>query len=269
MVSPYEDGAVPLPADTSIFSIKEIRPICRARTLRLMVDDVIIAVECVPFKGDIELFLDVMFECDPDHGVMLTIFRDGALFHVIARGPLGCDVEYAKPEQAEAASKKLAETKIEPREKYRIFEVLRDINRKCVIIDTQPSTVAMIASPIWLIQNRLWEVLLAVILIYGATLTVSWMLFVIAFILLALYFKQSQITLQRSFNLMRQRQMWMVVAATSIEEVQRACRQVDPKTVFNPSFVGPPAVDEAPAKKRRRRRPDENAALEAGNAQAE
>mgnify|MGYP007000064496 len=75
-------------------------------------------------------------------------------------------------------------------------------------------------SPVWLIQHRLWEVLLAVILIYGATLTVSWMLFVIVVVLLALYFQQAQLTLQRSFNLMRQRQMWMIVAAKSLQEVQ-------------------------------------------------
>ena len=156
-------------------------------------------------------------------------------------------------EIAEAASEKLAETPIAPRDEYRIFEVLRDINRKCVIIDTQPSMLAMLASPVWLIQNRLWEVLLAVILIYGATLTVSWMLFVIAVVLLALYFRQAQLTLQRSFNLMRQRQMWMIVAARSVQEVQEVCRQFDPKSTYNPSFVGPPEEDEAKQKKRRRR----------------
>jgi len=262
MVNPYENGATSdrpampasVPADTGIFAIKDIRPICRARTLRLQTDDVIIGVEGSLFKGDVDLFLDVLFECDPDTGIMLTIYRDGHIFNVIARGVLGCTLEYAKPELAEAAAKKFAETTLAPREEYRIFEVLRDINRKCVIIDTEPSMVAMVASPVWLIQNRLWEVLLAVVLIYGATLSVSWMLFVIAFILLALYFKQSQITLQRSFSLMRQRQMWMIIAATSVEEVQRTCRLFDPKTVFNPSFVGPPEVEEAPKKKRRRRR---------------
>ena len=54
---------------------------------------------------------------------------------MIARGPLGCVFEYAKPEIADVASKKLSEITIAPLEDYRIFEVLRDINRKCVIID--------------------------------------------------------------------------------------------------------------------------------------
>ncbi len=239
----------------SVFTIKDIRPICRARTLRLQNDDVIVAVDGQPFTGDVDLLLDMIFECDPQTGIFLSVYREGSLFHVIARGPLGCAFEYAKPEIAEAASKKLAKTTIAPLAEYRIFEVLRDINRKCVIIDTQPSMMAMLASPVWLVHCRLWEVLLAVLLIYGVTLLVSWMLFVIVFILLALYFRQAQLTLQRSFNLMRQRQMWMIVAARSVQEAQEVCRQFDPKSVFNPSFVGPPQEEEAIPKKRRRRRP--------------
>ncbi len=268
MLSPAEsvqvnDAGADATQEHSVFYIKDIRPICRARTLRLQVDDAIVAIDGQPFKGDVELLLDMIFECDPKTGVFLTIFREGYLFNVIARGPLGCAFEYAKPEIALAAVKKLAENEIAPLEEYRIFEVLRDINHKCVIIDTQPSLVATLASPIWLIQNRLWEVLLAVVLIYGATLTVSWMLFIIAVVLLALYFRQAQLTLQRSFNLMRQRQMWMIVAARSVQEVQEICRQFDPKSVYNPSFVEPPEAEEAKPKKRRRRRPDQKSATSA------
>ena len=186
-------------------------------------DDAIVAVDGQPFKGDVDL-LDMIYEWDPQTGIFMTVFREGSLFHVIARGPLGCAFEYAKPEIAEAASKKLAKTTIAPLAEYRIFEVLRDINRKCVIIDTQPSMMAMLASPVWLVHCRLWDVLLAVLLIYGVTLLVSWMLFVIVFILLALYFRQAQLTLQRSFNLMRQRQMWMIVAAGSV----RNCGNLPP-----------------------------------------
>ena len=248
----------------SVFTIKDIRPICRARTLRLQTDDAIVAVDGQPFKGDVDLLLDMIFECDPQTGIFLTIFREESLFHVIARGPLGCAFEYSKPEIAEAASKKLAKTTIAPLAEYRIFEVLRDINRKCVIIDTQPSMMAMLASPVWLVHCRLWEVLLAVLLIYGVTLLVSWMLFVIVFILLALYFRQAQLTLQRSFNLMRQRQMWMIVAARSVQEVQETCRQFDPKSTFKPSFVGSPQEEDPKPKKRRRRRPEQPPAEAAG-----
>ena len=248
----------------SVFTIKDIRPICRARTLRLQTDDAIVAVDGQPFKGDVDLLLDMIFECDPQTGIFLTVFREESLFHVIARGPLGCAFEYAKPEIAEAASKKLAKTTIAPLAEYRIFEVLRDINRKCVIIDTQPSMMAMLASPVWLVHCRLWEVLLAVLLIYGVTLLVSWMLFVIVFILLALYFRQAQLTLQRSFNLMRQRQMWMIIAARSVQEVQETCRQFDPKSTFKPSFVGSPQEEAPKPKKRRRRRPEQPAAEAAG-----
>jgi hypothetical protein len=95
------------------------------------------------------------------------------------------------------------------------------------------------------------------------------MLFVIAVVLLALYFRQAQLTLQRSFNLMRQRQMWMIVAARSVQEVQEVCRQFDPKSTYNPSFVEPPEEDEAKPKKRRRRPGSPSASTSASPAQPE
>ena len=105
MLNPAETTQAPDAAATpqnSVFTIKDMRPICRGRTLRLQVDDAIIAVDGQPFTGDVDLLLDLIYECDPQTGIFLTIFREGCLFHVIARGPLGCAFEYAKPEIAEA-----------------------------------------------------------------------------------------------------------------------------------------------------------------------
>ena len=99
----------------------------------------------------------------------------------------------------------------------------------------------------------MWEVMVAVFLIYGSTLAVHWVLFVIAYIVLSLYFRKAHLVLRRSFAMMRGRHIWMVVAEKSELETQRLCRRIDPKCVFTPDLIGPPVVDEPPKKRRRRR----------------
>ena len=65
-----------------------------ARSLRLQPEDMVVAIDGVPFHKDIETFLDIMFECDPENG-LLTIWRDGTLFNVIARGHLAVSLSMA------------------------------------------------------------------------------------------------------------------------------------------------------------------------------
>ena len=246
-------GATAEAAATTYLMVKELRAISRARSLRLQAEDLIVAIDGVPFHKDIETFLDVMFECDPENGRVLTIWRKGVLFNVIARGPLGCVLEHAKQEVSEAATEDFKGFTVEPIESYVTFEVLRDIYRNCMVLDTRLSPMAMIFPPLWVVQNRLWEVLIAVFLIYGSTLAVHWVLFLIAYVVLGMYFRKAHLVLRRSFAMMRGRHIWLVVAETSELETQRLCRRMDPKCIFVPDLVGPPVVDEPPKKRRRRR----------------
>ena len=239
-------------AATTYLVIKELRGISRARSLRLQPEDIIVAIDGIQFQRDIESFLDIMFECDPENGLLLTIWRSGVLYNVIARGPLGCVLEHAKPDLSEKATEDFKKHTVEPLENYVTFEVLRDIFRNCIVLDTRLSPMAMIFPPLWLIQNRLWEVIVAVVLIYGSTLAVHWALFVVAYVLLSLYFRKAHLVLRRSFAMMRGRHIWTVVAEKSELETQRLCRRLDPKCTFVPDLVGPPVVDEPPKKRRRR-----------------
>lgn len=238
---------------TTYLVVKELRTISRARSLRLQPEDLIVAIDGAPFHKDIETFLDIMFECDPENGRVLTIWRKGILFNVLARGPLGCILEHAKPDVSDKATDDFQTFNVEPIESYITFEVLRDIYRNCMVLNTRLSPMAMIFPPLWLMQNRLWEVLIATFLIYGSTLAVHWVLFVLAYVLLSMYFRKAHLVLRRSFAMMRGRHIWLVVAEKSELEVQRLCRRMDPKCVFVPDLVGPPVVDEPPKKRRRRR----------------
>ena len=103
-------------AATTYLMIKELRGISRARSLRLQPEDIIVAIDGMPFHRDIESFLDIMFECDPENGSLLTIWRGGVLFNVIARGPLGCVLEHAKPDVSEKATEDFKKHTVEPLE---------------------------------------------------------------------------------------------------------------------------------------------------------
>ena len=246
------DNSNPQAASTYLM-IKELRAISRARSLRLQSEDIIVAIDGLKFQQDIETFLDIMFECDPENGKLLTIWRNGVLFNVIARGPLGCILEHAKSDVSEKATEDFKTHITESIETYTTFEVLRDIYRNCIVLDTRLSPMTMIFPPLWLMQNRLWEVLIATFLIYGTTLSVHWLLFIIAYIVLSIYFRKAHLVLRRSFAMMRGRHIWMVVAEKSEFETQRLCRRIDSKCVFVPDLIGPPVEDEPPKKRRRRR----------------
>ena len=240
-------------AASTFIVIKELRGISRGRSLRLQAEDIIVAIDGVPYQKDIETFLDIIFECDPETGKLLTIWRNGVLFNVIVRGPLGCTLEHAKPDVAEKVTADFAKYTVPQIETLATYEVLRDMFRKCVVIDTRLSQMAVILPPLWLAQNRLWEVLIATFLIYGATLSVHWVLFVITYVILSIYFRKAHLVLRRSFAMMRGRHIWMVMAAASELEIQQLCRSFDAKSTFTPDLVGPPQVEEAPKKRRRRR----------------
>jgi len=236
----------------SFLTIKEVNTISRARTLRLAVGDVIIGTDSKIYNGGIIEFQTVMEECDEDEGILLTIWRNGAIFNVIGFGPLGVTLEFASPENIEQVSKDLENYSFPKRDELSVFEVLRNLTRRCEIIDTSPSQLAFLAPPLWLIQHRLVEPLMALAAIYAITFVVHWSLFIIAYILMSLYFKRGYLMMLRSFIIYKDYQMWIVIAARDVKEVQEICRKFDPKTRFRDSLVGEPQVDEAPKKKRRR-----------------
>lgn len=236
----------------NFLTIKEVNTISRARTLRLAVGDVIIGIDSKIYSGGIIEFQTVMEECDEDEGVLLTVWRNGAFFNVIGYGPLGVTLEFASPENIEQISKDLENYTFPKREELSVFEVLRNLTRRCEIIDTSPSQLAFLAPPLWLIQHRLVEPLMAVMAIYAITFAVHWALFIIAYILMSLYFKRGYLMMLRSFIIYKEYQMWIVIAARNTKEVQEICRKFDPKTRFRDSLVGEPQIDEPPKKKRRR-----------------
>ena len=231
----------------SFLKISELKLKCRTRNLRLKEDDVIVAVDGEIFHGSILEFTNILSE--EDKQTLLTIRRQDVFFELITFGSLGCTFKFTTAEETIEIEKALNDHQIFPLENYKIFEVLRDLRRKTDIINAAPSSISWIIPPFWLIQNKLWEVLLVTISVYLITLSVAWWMFVITWILLAIYFNKGQTTILRSFSIYRDKHFWLVLAAINEEEVQKICRKLDPKCTFEYPMV-PPNEGEINSKKR-------------------
>jgi len=226
--------------------ISELKLKCRARNLRLKEDDIIVAVDTEPFHGTILEFSNILSE--EDKKTLLTIKRSEVFFEVITFGTLGSNYKFTTPEETIEIEKSLESHKIYPIEEYKIFEVLRDLRRKIDVIDASPTPMSWIFPPFWLMQNKLWEVLLVSVSVYLITFTVAWWLCVITWILLAIYFSKGQTTILRSFSIYRDKHFWVVLAARDEEEIQKICRKFDPKCTFDYPLV-PPLEEEVKLKK--------------------
>ena len=208
----------------SFLKVSELKLKCRARNLRLKEDDVIVAVDGEPFHGSILEFTNILSE--EDKKTLLTIKRNEVFFEIITHGSLGSTFKFTSEEETIEIEKSFTDHIIYPNEQYKIYEVLRDLKRKVDIIDTSTSSVYLI------------------------TLSVAWWMFVITWILLAIYFNKGQTTILRSFSIYRDKHFWLVLAGQNEEQIQKICRDLDPKCNFEYPLL-PPIVEEISSKKKR------------------
>ena len=109
------------------------------------------------------------------------------VFNLIILGPLGCVFEFTKEDVTKKIHDIIPNIEFGDISEYVTFELLRNIKSECDVFDTRVSQLGIFLPPVWLIQNRLWEPLLATLAIYAITLSVHWALFIISSVLLALY----------------------------------------------------------------------------------
>ena len=245
--------------NTPYLKIAEHGRSSRTKALKLKIDDIIVAVDGTEFRSTSDNLVDLL-SSEEDGKWLLTIFRDGQFFEVFTIGPLGGILKFTADEETLLISKKFSERPIIEKSEFRTFEVLKNMNKKCDIYDTTFSQTAVFLPPIWLIQNRMWEPFIAVMSVYLITFNVSLLLFIISSLLIAIYFKQGQITIRRSYSMFQEFQVWAIVAATDEASVQQICRKFDPKCDFLKSLVGPPSQSEEDNKKKKKKRKSGNVA---------
>ena len=257
----------PAGADSNIkplLQLKELGKRSRARGLRLKNEDILVAIDGEMFfgnadelhtrltltppanaigegdEGEDDDYYDEDEEEEEEKRAIVTLYRDGELFDLLVPGPLGGTWAFAAPDMTDICKSELNGHLVEAADKYANYEILRDIRDLCVIYSTQPEVLPRIVPFIWLVQNRLWEPLLATIVIYTMGLGVHWVVFALVYILTCVYFGRGQISILRSYAMFQDRQMWMVVAARSIKEAQETARRLKPKCKFKFSYIPPP-----------------------------
>ena len=211
----------------------------RTRALRLKEDDVLVAIDVVSYHDTIDNMVDLLSSGEEGDMWLLTIWRNGKFFEIFTRGPLGGIFEFTRPEESQIIMELFQKREMGQKDEYRIYEALRDVKRVVDIYDTTHSQVAVILPPVWLLQQKMWEPLLAILCVYLITFSVNIFLFILAAILVGLYFRRGQVTLRRSYGMFQDRQVWAILAARSDLEAQEMCRNLDEKVNFVNALVKP------------------------------
>ena len=223
----------------TFLKLKEHGQSSRTKALRLKENDVIVAIDGSSYHESIDKLVDLLSSGEEDDMWLLTVWRNGKFFEIFTRGPLGGIFEFTRPEESQMIMELFQKREMGQKEDYRIFEALRDVKRVVDVYDTTHTQLAVILPPVWLVQQKMWEPLLAILCVYLITFSVNIYLFILAVVLVGLYLRKGQVTLRRSYGLFQDRQVWAIVAARSDKEAQEMCRNLDEKVNFINSVVKP------------------------------
>ena len=223
----------------TFLKLKEHGQSSRTKALRLKENDVIVAVDGSSYHESIDKLVDLLSSGEEDDMWLLTVWRNGKFFEIFTRGPLGGIFEFTRPEESQMIMELFQKREVGQKEEYRIFEALRDVKRVVDVYDTTHTQLAVILPPVWLLQQKMWEPLLAILCVYLITFSVNIYLFILAVVLVGLYLRKGQVTLRRSYGLFQDRQVWAIVAARSDKEAQEMCRNIDEKVNFINAVVKP------------------------------
>ena len=223
----------------TFLKLKEHGQSSRTKALRLKENDVIVAVDGSSYHDSIDKLVDLLSSGEEDDMWLLTVWRNGKFFEIFTRGPLGGIFEFTRPEESHMIMELFQKREMGQKEEYRIFEALRDVKRVVDVYDTTHNQLAVILPPVWLVQQKMWEPLLAILCVYLITFSVNIYLFILAVVLVGLYLRKGQVTLRRSYGLFQDRQVWAIVAARSDKEAQEMCRNLDEKVNFINAVVKP------------------------------
>ena len=233
----------------TFLKLKEHGQSSRTKALRLKENDVIVAIDGNSYHDSVDKMVDLLSSGEEGDLWLLTIWRNGKFFEVFTRGPLGGIFEFTRPDESQMIFELFQKREMGEKEEYRIFEALRDVKRVVDVYDTTHSQVAVILPPVWLLQQKMWEPLLAILCVYLITFSVNIFLFILAVILVALYLRKGQVTLRRSYSMFQDRNVWAILAARSDKEAQEMCRGLDEKVNFINAQVKPYKNEVAKPKK--------------------
>ncbi len=228
---------------TRIFlKIKNVKIFSNAYNLRIKENDIILGLNGKYFNSSYEELKKALDEDEEEK--ILTIFREGTCFNISIKSPLGVSCEEIDENQIKEFSNVNIKDIFEEDKLYRQFEVYKNIKKNGFILDLEPSILASIAPPLWMLYNRLWVNLFFTIVFFVIMFLVSPWLFCVSWVLKSWYYGLNQINVLRNHYNYNDYRLFLVLTCLNEEEAQIISRKLDSKIDFDYSYLEPPIRDE-------------------------
>tara|TARA_B100002051_G_C16732155_1_gene638932 strand:- start:1443 stop:2204 length:762 start_codon:yes stop_codon:yes gene_type:complete len=227
--------------EKKFLKISKIRSFSNAFNLKLKENDIIVAVNGEIFNSTYEDLRKILEE---DNDKIITIFRDGITFNIRPNGSLGITCEQESEDKIlDFKNIKINEI-FNNKKKFFNFEIYKNLKRKGIVLDLTPSILPSLAPPLWMIYQRMWPLLGFTLIFQFILFYVSPWLFFISWVLKSWYYGYNQINILRNYYRFLDYRLWLCLSSENEEESQKKSRELDPKIVFDFSYVGPPALDD-------------------------
>ena len=223
--------------EKSFLQIKSIRTSSNAFIMKLKEGDVIIAIDGEMVHKSYEELSKELSEIKEKK--VITLFRDGVFFNTFIYGSLGVICEKITSEKIPELEISNINDHFQKDEFYILYEVYKKPGSNAILLNTMPSILASIAPPLWMLQNRLWNLFFITMVFYTMLFMISPWLFFIGWILKSWYVGNSQIDLLRLFYRLNNFRLSTSFCAKSDKEAQEIARKFDDKIDFYFSYLEP------------------------------
>ena len=228
--------------EKSFLQIKSIRTSSNAFMMKLKEGDVIIALDGEIVHKSYEELSKELSEIKEKK--VITLFRDGVFFNTFIYGSLGVICENITSEKIPELENLNINEHFQKDEFYFLFEVYKKPGGVAILLNTMPSILASIAPPLWMLQNRLWNLFFITMVFYIMLFMISPWLFFIGWILKSWYVGNSQIELLRFFYRLNNYRLSLIFCGTSEKEAQVIARKFDEKIDFHFSYLEPVIIED-------------------------
>ena len=228
----------------SFLKVDALRRGSHALSLLLRTDDIIVALNKIPFRGTQKILNEKLKESTEN---ILTIYRKNVFFNVLARGPLGIKLIETSSDEDEAILEKLKSylDNIKSFEYYKEFEVFRGKNNMYNILEVnEGSLFASLFPLVWFFHNKLYLPLFLIIILFILLGSVEWWLFLSSWVILTIYMTKGSMSILRSYCLFDEMRIYSKIFAENIKDVQLVIRELDKKSKYTFPLIDPPVLEE-------------------------
>ncbi len=228
----------------SFLKVDALRRGSHALSLLLRTDDIIVAVNKIPFRGTQKVLNEKLKESTEN---ILTVYRKNVFFNVLASGPLGIKLIETSSDEDEAILEKLKSylDNIKSFEDYKEFEAFRGKKNMYNILEVnEGSLFASLFPLVWFFHNKLYFPLFLIIILFILLGSVEWWLFLSSWVILTIYMTKGSMSILRSYCLFNEMRIYLKIYAENIKDVQLVIRELDKKSNYTFPLIDPPVLEE-------------------------